>query len=101
MGDGRGRSLDGPAGVAAGAAAALLFTAFGLPSPALFGGLLAGLVRALAIRRRIAVPAPAVTAAQAVVGVSMGSLVDLATLRAVATNWLPVLLVTLGTLLLS
>ena len=41
------------------------------------------------------------TAAQAVVGVSMGALVDLATLRAVAANWLPVLLVTVGTLLLS
>jgi membrane AbrB-like protein len=41
------------------------------------------------------------TAAQAVVGVSMGALVDLETLRAVATNWLPVLLVTVCTLLLS
>jgi membrane AbrB-like protein len=47
------------------------------------------------------VPAPAMAAAQAVVGVSMGSLVDLATLRTVAANWLPVLLVTVGTLLLS
>ena len=80
---------------------AVLFAVLGLPSPALFGGLLAGLVRALAFRRRIAVPTPAMTAAQAVVGVSMGALVDLATLRAVAANWLPVLLVTLGTLLLS
>ena len=101
MDDRRGQLLDGAAVVAAGALAALVFTVLGLPSPALFGGLLAGLVRALAFRRRIAVPTPAMAAAQAVVGVSMGSLVDLGTLRAVATNWLPVLLVTLGTLLLS
>jgi membrane AbrB-like protein len=73
----------------------------GLPSPALFGGLLAGLVRALAVPARIAVPPRATTAAQAVIGVAMGALVDVATLRTVATNWLPVLLVTLGTLALS
>ena len=101
MGDRRGRFLDGCAVVAAAGAAAVLFAVLGLPSPALFGGLLAGLVRALAFRRRIGVPPPAMTAAQAVVGVSMGALVDLGTLRAVAANWLPVLLVTLGTLLLS
>jgi membrane AbrB-like protein len=47
------------------------------------------------------VPKPAFTAAQAVVGVAMGALVDLETLRAVAANWLPVLLVTVGTLALS
>jgi hypothetical protein len=101
MGDSRGPLLDGCAVVAAGAVAALVFTLLGLPSPALFGGLLAGLVRALAFRRRIAVPTPAMSAAQAVVGVSMGSLIDLGTLRAVAAHWLPVLLVTVGTLLLS
>jgi membrane AbrB-like protein len=101
MGDRRGRLLDGLAVMAAAVAATVVFTVLGLPSPALFGGLLAGLVRALAFRRKIAVPSSAMTAAQAVVGVSMGSLVDLATLRAVAANWLPVLLVTLGTLLLS
>lgn len=101
MGGRRGHLLDAGAVVTAGAVAALAFTLLGLPSPALFGGLLAGLVRALAFRRRVAVPTPAMAAAQAVVGVSMGSLIDLGTLRAVAANWLPVLLVTVGTLLLS
>jgi membrane AbrB-like protein len=102
MAEERGRQLlDACAVVAAGAAGAVAFTLIGLPSPALFGGLLAGLVRALAFRRRITVPPQAMSAAQAVVGVSMGSLVDLATLRTVAANWLPVLLVTLSTLLLS
>ncbi|HEV7187512.1 MAG TPA: AbrB family transcriptional regulator [Blastococcus sp.] len=102
MAEDRGRRLlDAGAVALAAIAAALLFTLLGLPSPALFGGLLAGLVRVLGFRRRVAVPAPALAAAQAVVGVSLGSLIDLATLRTVAANWLPVLLVTVGTLLLS
>ena len=102
MGEDRGRQvLDGLLVVAGASAAAVLLAVLGLPSPALFGGLLAGLVRALAFRRRIAVPTPATTAAQAVVGVSLGVLVDVATLRTVAAHWLPVLLVTLATLLLS
>jgi membrane AbrB-like protein len=102
MGDARGaRLLDGAATVAGAAAAGIVFGALGLPSPALFGGLLAGLVRALAFRRRISVPGPATTAAQAVIGVSMGALIDLETLRTVAAHWLPVLLVSVGTLLLS
>ena len=51
MGDRRGQLLDGCAVLAAAAVAAVLFAVLGLPSPALFGGLLAGLVRALAFRR--------------------------------------------------
>ena len=47
------------------------------------------------------VPGVAATAGQAVVGVAMGSLVDLETLRTVAGNWLPVLAVTVATLALS
>jgi membrane AbrB-like protein len=102
MGEAHGRRLlDGALVVAGAVAAGLLFDLLGLPSPALFGGLLAGLVRALARPARIAVPASAATAAQAVIGVAMGALVDLETLRTVAANWLPVLLVTLGTLALS
>ncbi len=55
MGGSRARQLlDGAAVVAAAIAAALLFALIGLPSPALFGGLLAGLVRALALPARIA-----------------------------------------------
>jgi membrane AbrB-like protein len=95
------RLLDGALVVAGAVAAGLLLGGLGLPSPALFGGLLAGLVRALSLPAPIAVPFRATTAAQAVVGVSMGALVDLDTLRAVAANWLAVLLVTLGTLALS
>ena len=102
MGELRGRRvLDGALVVAGAVGAGLLLGGLGLPSPALFGGLLAGLVRALVLPAPIAVPLRATTAAQAVVGVAMGALVDLGTLRAVAANWLAVLLVTLGTLALS
>ena len=90
------------AGVVAGAiAATLVFDFVGLPSPSLFGGLLAGVVRALAFRTRIGVPAQLSTASQAVIGVAIGALVDLDTLRAVGREWLPVLLVTVATLALS
>jgi membrane AbrB-like protein len=41
------------------------------------------------------------TGAQAVVGVALGTSVDADTLSAVGADWLPVLLVTLGTLLIS
>jgi len=102
MGGTRGRRLlDGALVVAGAVVAGMLFGLAGLPSPALFGGLLAGLVRALALPGRIAVPGPATTTAQAVVGVAMGALIDLETLQTVAANWLPVLLVTVGTLALS
>jgi uncharacterized protein len=93
--------LDPAAVVAAAVAVSLAFAALGVPSPALFGGLVAGLVRALGFPGRVEVPRPATTAAQAVIGVTVGALVYLETLRAVATNWLPVVLVTLATLALS
>jgi membrane AbrB-like protein len=93
--------LDGALVLAGAVAVSLLFDVIGLPSPTLFGGLVAGLVRALAVKDPPAMPPGAFTAAQAVVGVAMGALVDLETLRAVAANWVAVLLVTLGTLVLS
>jgi membrane AbrB-like protein len=98
----RRRQLFDLTAVAAGAVAASLgFAALGVPTPALLGGLVAGLIRALARRGSVDLPRPASTAAQAVVGVAMGSLIDPETLKAVATDWLPVLLVTLATLALS
>lgn len=87
--------------VAAAVGAAVVLGALGVPSAALFGGLLAGLVRGLAGRRRLVLPRPAVMAAQATLGVSIGSLVDPGTLAALGADWLPVLLVVLGTLALS
>jgi membrane AbrB-like protein len=101
VGDRRWQLLDLAAVVAGAVVASLLFSALGLPSPTLFAGLLAGLVRALAFPRRIAVPGVATAAGQTVLGVSMGSLIDLETLRTVASHWLPVLAVTVATLALS
>jgi uncharacterized protein len=101
VGKGRRQVLDMAAVAAAAAGVGLVFAAIGVPSPALFGGLVAGLVRALGFPGRVDVPRQATTAGQAVIGVTMGALVDLATLRAVAAHWLPVVLVTLGTLALS
>jgi membrane AbrB-like protein len=95
------RVLDGVLVVAAAAALTVGFDALGLPSPALFAGLVAGLVRALTVRSRTAVPAYGMTAAQAVIGVAVGALVDPETLRSVGVNWLPVLGVTVATLALT
>ncbi|WP_100502139.1 AbrB family transcriptional regulator [Geodermatophilus chilensis] len=95
------RAADLAVVVAAALAVTLALDVLDLPSPSLFAGLLAGLARGLAGRRRLAVPGPATTAAQGLIGVSIGALVDVDTLAAIGRDWLPVLLVTVGTLLLS
>jgi membrane AbrB-like protein len=97
----RHRVLDGAAVLLGAVAVSVALDRLGLPSPSLFGGLVAGLARALVGRTRISVPRRADTAAQAVIGVAVGLLVDLDTLRTVGTQWLPVLLVTVGTLAVS
>lgn len=99
---GSGRAIaDGAAVVGSAVLVSLLLDLAGLPSPALFGGLVAGLARALLLPSSPQVPRPATTAAQAVIGVALGALMDLETLRAVGSHWLPVVLVTLATLALS
>jgi membrane AbrB-like protein len=95
------RVLDGAAVVAAALAVTVVLDLLGLPSPALFGGLLAGLVRALAFPAPESVPGPVSTAALAVVGVAIGALLDPGTLREVAGDWAPILLVVVATLALS
>jgi uncharacterized protein len=84
-----------------GAGLTVAFRLLGLPSPALFAGLAVGLVRALTIERRIGVPHPVMTGVHMVIGVTVGTLVQLGTLAAIARDWLPVVLVTTSTLLLS
>lgn len=95
------RVLDGIVVATGGLAAALVLDRLGVPSPALFGGVVAGLVRALVRPVPMEVPKPITIPALAVVGVTVGALVDPETLRAVGARWLPVLLVVLGTLLVS
>jgi membrane AbrB-like protein len=87
--------------VAATVLATLLFGRLGLPSPALFAGLAVGLLDALFLPRPFPLPARVGTAGQAVVGVTIGTLVQLSTLSALGAHWFPVLLVTIGTLVLS
>jgi uncharacterized protein len=95
------RLADAALVVAAAVVATVLFDALDLPSPSLFGGLAVGLVRGLAGRRRLVVPRPGMIAAQGLIGVSIGALVDLETLAAIGRDWLPVLAVTVGTLVLT
>ncbi|WP_222192613.1 AbrB family transcriptional regulator [Modestobacter italicus] len=94
----RRRVLDWAAVLAVGVGVSWAFELLGVPSAALFGGLVAGLGRALLGRTSLTLPGRAGTAAQAVIGVSIGALVQTDTLRTVAEHWLPVLGVTVATL---
>jgi uncharacterized protein len=95
------RPLDLVAVLAVGVAATVGFSLLGLPSPALFAGLAVGLARALSVERRVGVPTAAMTGVHVVIGVMVGTLVQVETLVAIAHDWLPVVLVTVSTLVLS
>ncbi|MBY8858651.1 AbrB family transcriptional regulator [Nocardia sp. CA2R105] len=73
----------------------------GVQSPALFAGLAVGVVLALVGIGPRGVPRRASTGAQAVIGVTIGVMARPETLLTVSEGWLPVLLVSLGTLLIS
>jgi uncharacterized protein len=87
------------AGLTAAGTAAM--AALAMPSPALFAGLFVATVLALAGLAPVTVPRPATSASQAVVGVVIGVLAQPGTLAGLAADWLPVLLVTVGTLVIS
>jgi membrane AbrB-like protein len=76
--------------------------AVGLDSAFLFAALLVGLAVALLLpRNRTAVPRPAFIAAQATLGVMLGTFLESDSLTALAGDWLPVAVVSVGTLVLS
>jgi membrane AbrB-like protein len=75
--------------------------AVGLPSSFLFGALLVGLAVAMAWPERLELPDRAFVAAQAVTGVTLGAYLQSSALQAVGRSWLPVLLVSAGTLVVS
>ncbi len=75
--------------------------ALGVPSPALFAGLLVATALALGGLGPSGVPRPASAAAQAVIGVVIGLLAQPGTAAGIAAQWVPVLLVVVGTLALS
>lgn len=78
------------------------FSLLGLPSPPLFGALFAGMAWAVAGRgRAVQLPRWGSLVGQAVIGVSMGALLDLATLRELGGNAGSVAAVNIATLLLS
>ena len=86
---------------AATAVAAVALDRIGLPSASLFAALLVGLVAAL-LRPRTPHVSPGVfRVAQAITGVSLGVYVQSSSLSAVAGAWLPVTIVSAGTLALS
>jgi membrane AbrB-like protein len=74
--------------------------ALGVPSPALFAGLLVATALALS-GLPVAVPRPVNGAAQAVIGVVIGVLAQPGTLAGLAGQWVPVLLVSVATLAVS
>lgn len=87
--------------VAGTAAATLVLGLLRVPSPALFGGLAAAVALALLDQAPAGVPGPAMTGAQAVIGVVIGLLAQPGTLAALASDWLPALAVGIATLLVS
>lgn len=101
MDDRRRRLLDSGIVVAVALLLGLLLGTLAIPSPLLFAGLVAGLAWALLVGRRIEVPGAVATGSHTVVGVTIGTLLDLGTLQVVAANWLAVLLVVVATLVLS
>jgi membrane AbrB-like protein len=86
---------------AATAVAALAFDRIGVPSASLFAALVVGLVAALSPLPTPDVAPGVFRAAQAITGVSLGVYVQSSSLNAVAGAWLPVTIVTAGTLALS
>lgn len=72
-----------------------------LPSPLLFGALLGGLVHALTAAEPATMPPWLFRLGQALIGVTIGGLVDVDTVDRLRADWASVLAVTVGTLLIS
>lgn len=81
--------------------ASVAFTLIGMPSPVLFGALVGGVVYAVLGSHRLSLPEPCFTFGQAVVGVTIGALVDMQTLGALGTDLAPILGACIATLVIS
>jgi len=73
----------------------------GLPSAYLFSALVAGLAWALSPAPELELPGWAFVAGQAVLGVVLGTYLKSSTLSSLGSDWLPVTLVSVGTLALT
>ncbi|NUR05579.1 MAG: AbrB family transcriptional regulator [Nocardioidaceae bacterium] len=89
-------AVAGAAAVASGA-----FVLLGLPSAVLFGSLLGGMAYALASPEPLEMPEWGSRLGQALVGVVIAALIQVPTLAALADDWPAVLLVMVGTLVVS
>ncbi len=87
--------------VAGTVAASVVFAFLQLPSPWLFGSLLAGMAHALIARDDLQMPPIVFRVGQGLVGAVIGALVQLSTLVRLSSDWPSVALVTLGTLAIS
>jgi len=83
------------------AVASVGFSLLSLPSPVLFGALLGGVAHAVSSPTTLGVPTLAFRAGQGLVGITIGSMVSLQALARMRTDLAPILLVTLGTLVVS
>lgn len=82
--------------------ASVVFGWIGLPSPELFGALFASMAYAVSGRGpNIQLPGWGSTAGQALIGISMGALLNLGTLQSLGGNALPIAFVNVATLVLS
>lgn len=79
----------------------VVLTLLRVPSAVLFGAVLGGMAHALTSPSTLAVPAWSFRVAQGLIGITVGALVDLTTLRRMASESLSIVGVTLATLALS
>jgi membrane AbrB-like protein len=82
-------------------ASSLVLSLVAVPSAVLFGAVLGGMAHALTSPTPLAVPTWAFRVAQGLVGITVGALVELTTLRRMASGSLPIIGVVVATLLVS
>ncbi len=83
-------------------AASIAVAAAGLPSQALLGALAVGIAYSLSAGRRpLQTPGWALTAAQTLLGVTIGGQLKSSTLQAILGDWAPIVLVSVATIVVS
>ncbi len=82
-------------------ALSVLLAVLQVPSPVLFAAVLGGMTHALTSPTPLALPPWSFRVAQGLIGITVGALVQVATLQRMASEVVPVVLVTAGTLVIS
>jgi membrane AbrB-like protein len=99
--DGRSPAASVALVLAVTAVLSVAFSLLHLPSAVLFGSLLGGMTHALTSSTVIAIPPSAFRLGQALIGITIGSLVSLSALTGMGSALLPIAAVTAGTVLVS